>query len=124
MIRFVVEGNPIPKARPRVITTRTGTRAYTPSRTKRWERLVAQAAARAMDGRPPLEGPVGVKLRFYRKDRRRVDGDNLEKSAADPLNGVVWLDDSQVVECHRYMGLDRERPRVEVEVWEVEDIVE
>jgi Holliday junction resolvase RusA-like endonuclease len=71
-----------------------------------------------MAGRAPLEGPVAVELRFYRRTAHRADGDNLEKSALDAMNGIVFLDDAQVVECHRYKALDRERPRVEVRVWE------
>jgi Holliday junction resolvase RusA-like endonuclease len=72
----------------------------------------------------PLEGPVAIRLRFYRADHRRADADNCEKAIADALNGICWLDDSQIVECHRYMAVDRGRPRVEVEIWKLEDIAE
>jgi Holliday junction resolvase RusA-like endonuclease len=122
-VAFVVQGNPIPKARPRVVL-REGQRprAYTPRQTKAYEAEVAWAAKQAMRGRTPFAGPVGMTLKFYRATRARADGDNLEKAIADAMNGLVYLDDDQVVECHRYKRLDRQWPRVEVEVWEVEEV--
>lgn len=121
-VAFVVQGNPIPKARPRVVLRGDKqTMAYTPQRTRNWEAWVNWQAKEAMRGRAPFEGPVSMTLKFYRKDRTRVDGDNLEKAVADALNGTVYLDDDQVVECHRYKRLDPAWPRVEVEVWEVEE---
>lgn len=120
-ITFTVPGNPIPKARPRV-TIRPGQKpvAYTPARTKGWEALVADAARLAMGGREPVKGPVELTLRFYRQDARRVDGDNLTKAAMDALQGRVFENDDQVVACHWYKDLDRERPRVEVRVRELD----
>jgi Holliday junction resolvase RusA-like endonuclease len=93
--------------------------AYTPARTRGWEALVADVARLAMRGRPPLEGPVELTLRFYRQDRRRCDGDNLTKCLLDAMQGRVFENDDQVVACHWYKLLDRERPRVEVEVREM-----
>ena len=119
-IVFTVPGNPVPKARARVTLRRGGkATAYTPARTKGWEALVAQAAFLAMRGQPPLEGPVGVELWLWRGDRRRVDGDNMEKAMLDACNGVVWLDDDQVLEMHRFKVFDRDDPRVGMRVWSV-----
>jgi Holliday junction resolvase RusA-like endonuclease len=67
-----------------------------------------------MGDREPVSGPVALTLWIYRGDRRRVDGDNIEKAAADALNGIIWQDDQQVVDCHRYKRIDRRRPRLEV----------
>lgn len=45
--------------------------------------------------------PVRVTLRWYRS-RRAGDLDNRAKVALDSLNGVLWLDDKQVIELHLY----------------------
>lgn len=117
-IRFTVIGNPIPKAR--AVVTSHG--AYTPERTKSWEAQVKDAARLAMDGRPPLEGPVSVVLTFYRKTKHRVDGDNLTKAALDACTGVLWLDDDQVLDMFWRKRLDRDNPRAVVRVWELGDV--
>ena len=80
-IRFTVLGNPIPKARARV-TIKAGQKAhaFTPTRTRDWEARVKDAARPAMVGHRLFTGPVAVELWLWRGDRRRCDGDNLEKA--------------------------------------------
>lgn len=128
-IAFVVEGNPIPKARP---ITRfkddEPVRTFTPKRTADWEAQVAWAARAAMRDREPFQSPVGLEVRAYRATLRRADVDNLAKSVVDAIQasqdspgGIVFLDDDQVVEAHIYKAIDREHPRVEVRVWEIEE---
>jgi len=119
-IVFTIPGNPIPKERPRV-TIRPGRKptVYTSNRTRDWENQVATAAFLAMDGRPPLEGPVAVVLWLWRGDRRKADADNCEKAVLDACNGVVWVDDDQVIEMHRYKVVDRDNPHVGIRVWPV-----
>jgi len=51
---------------------------------------------------------------------RRGDIDGPVKALFDALNGIAWEDDSQVVELHLRRGDDKERPRVEVSIHEVE----
>jgi len=120
-IKFTVFGNPIPKARPRVrIQAGKKAHAYTPQRTKDWEARVKDAARAAMAGQDPFSGPVAVELWIWRGDKRRADADNIEKAIGDACNEIVWDDDDQIVEMHRYKGLDRENPRAELRVWEVE----
>ena len=123
-IHFTVYGNPIPKARPRVVVSRFNrrARAYTPVRTKQWEAEVAQAATLAMGNEEPHSGPVELTVWFYRGDKRRVDGDNCEKAIADSLNGIVWLDDQQVIDCHWYKRYDRHKPRAEVSVRLIDEV--
>jgi Holliday junction resolvase RusA-like endonuclease len=45
-----------------------------------------------------------------------VTCDNCAKSICDALNGIVYLDDSQIVELIIRRYVDRERPRAEVTV--------
>ena len=120
--QFSVFGNPLPKERPRVTVSRAGAHAYTPLRTKHWEAQVRDAARAAMAGRPPLPGSVAVELWLWRGDRRRVDADNCEKALLDACNEVIWNDDVQVLDMHRYKRLDRDNPRAEMRVWALEDV--
>lgn len=92
---FSVPGEPVSKARPRV--TRHGT--YTPERVKHAEELVAWhfrlAARRHVAAGDPL---YGLEVVFHLWNQGRRDLDNLIKLVLDGLNGVAWLDDSQVNE--------------------------
>ena len=123
IIAFTIPGNPIPKARARgTVDAEGNTYYYTPGRTKHWEAQVKDAARLAMAGRAPLMGPVGVELWLWRGDKRRADADNCEKSILDACNGVLWMDDDQVMDMHRYKRLDRENPRAKVKVWELVEV--
>lgn len=73
---------------------------YTDPGVKRWQTAVAQDAALAMRDRDKLTGPVKVELEFYLPTKRRVDCDNLAKNVLDGLNGIVFTDDTQVVDLH------------------------
>lgn len=86
----------------------------TEPRTMRAEQLVVMAARRAKARR--ISGPVVVWLQYWRRTKRRCDWDNLSKLTCDALNGIVWEDDSQVVEAHVTVGYDKDRPRTEVRV--------
>lgn len=102
---FVILGTPIPKARPRVYRGR----AVTPPRTLHYEALV-KLAAKAARVRP-TDARVAISLAFFQPTLRRCDLDNLAKAVLDGLNGVAYLDDSQVDELHVYRELDRDNPR-------------
>ena len=66
----------------------------------------------------PLRGDVAVNFTVFRP-ARRGDLDNYTKVMFDALNGLVWLDDLQVVEIHSFRADDTENPRVEFLVYEV-----
>jgi Holliday junction resolvase RusA-like endonuclease len=108
-----VLGEPKGKGRPRFVRA-TG-HAYTPAKTSSYEALLRHEAALAMAGSPPITGPVGVTVSAHfgvpqswsAKKRAaalsdnirpttKPDWDNLAKML-DALNGVVWVDDKQVV---------------------------
>lgn len=92
---------------------------YTPKTTQLYEQAVAQEARLSMGSRSPFDGPVEVKLQVfvpipssYNKAKREAcrmgdlfptataDLDNVCKSVLDALNGIVFMDDSQVVDAH------------------------
>ena len=112
---FSVYGDPVPKKRPRF--TKTG-RTYTPKETMTYEAEVAKIAKAAMGTTEPLETPVAAYIYInyavppsYSNKRReaclkgserprRADIDNTAKSILDACNGIVYLDDVQVVSLH------------------------
>lgn len=96
-IIFLVDGEPVPKQSTRFDGRG---RAHTDPRVKAWQDKVTFVARSAMQDNPPIVGPVAVRLVFVLGNRRRVDLDNLAKCVSDALNGIVFKDDSQVVNLH------------------------
>lgn len=109
MISFEIPGEPVAKGRPRA--TRQG-HFFTPEKTVRYENKVALFAAEAMDGRPPIEGPLALEFTavfswpasWSAKKRAacpgkvsKPDGDNLQKAVSDAMNGIVYRDDAQII---------------------------
>ena len=111
-ITFTVEGVPRPKARAR---RGKGGRWYTPNSTKAYEEAVGWAA-RAAGVHEPREDGVRLDIVLWMPDRRRRDLDNCAKSICDGLNGIVYLDDSQVAELVVKRRIDGQRPRAEITV--------
>lgn len=113
MIEIYLAGVPVGKGRPRFVKS-TG-RAFTPERTVRFEDRLSIAAQMAMDGRPPLEGPLEVEVEIRMpvpiskpkrwrdhalsgviRPTKKPDADNFAKML-DAGNMIVWIDDAQIV---------------------------
>ena len=92
-----VKGEPVPKQSFRYTKNGGG---FTDPRMKYWQMLVAYRAKEVMQGMDPLIGDTSVRLIFTLSNRRRVDLDNLSKGTLDGLRGIVFGDDSQVVNLH------------------------
>jgi Holliday junction resolvase RusA-like endonuclease len=84
---------------------------YTPPETQAAEGNIKIFAQAAMQGRPPMEGPVWLDIRAslvppvsWSKARRaaaffvtgKPDLDNILKLVGDAGNGVCWVDDAQI----------------------------
>ena len=125
-VRFVVDGKPVAKARPRF--TRSG-HVYTPDKTRKYEKKVRDQAQIEMFGKDILTDiGVDVYLSFFlaiprstslKKKRwmmdptpgrltdpcpvphiRKPDLDNLQKAALDSLSGVIFADDSMITSVY------------------------
>ena len=118
VVTFTVDGDPVPKGRPRFARRGQFVQTYTDAKTIDYETQVAMKARHAIGSTKPLESAITVflYLRYtvpasYSKKRKeaclngleypkRIDIDNVYKSITDAMNGIVYLDDSQIVEAH------------------------
>lgn len=116
---FTVEGNPVAKGRPRFAKRGKFVQTYTPQKTKDYEDLVKESAAQAMGSNELLDTPLKVfihirmpipksaskKVRQDCLDQlvrpvKKPDWDNVAKAITDALNGIVYVDDCQIVDAH------------------------
>ena len=130
---FMVEGEAVPQGRPRF--TKNG-HAYDPEKSRDYKEQVALAASLSMRGHSafPKEIPLKCVITIWQKMPKRFtkkqkelaeneflrptvkpDVDNVAKAITDAMNGIVYADDSQIVElvCGKYYAVE---PRVMVEV--------
>ncbi len=136
-VYFVVTGNPVGKGRPRATSRGGFVRMYTDAKTLGFEAAVADEARIAMSNFELFDTPMQLQLSAYypipkswskKKRQLAVDGeiypqvkpdlDNVMKAVLDALNGVVYADDSQVINLVATKRYSTD-PRVEVYVHEV-----
>lgn len=133
MIQFTVYGEPTAQGRPKFSTRGGFAKAYDPAKSRDYKDYVKLAASEHAP-KALLEGPLGMVLTVYRSTPKsfskikatlaesgqltpttKPDIDNYLKGVKDALKGVIWKDDSQVVEVFarkRYSA----RPRIEVKI--------
>jgi Holliday junction resolvase RusA-like endonuclease len=118
-IMFTVPGQPHGKGRPRFARRGNFVATYTDAKTASYEDQVRFYALQAMGSSEPLktalEAFIYIRLlvpKSYPKKRvlaclngsewpcKKPDLDNVVKSFMDAMNGIVYGDDSQVVEIH------------------------
>ncbi len=139
MIRFVVPAVPVAQPRGVPIILGDGTpRVAVPAKHPiyHFRATVALAAKEAYEG-PPLQGPLWlhllfvmprpVNMRWKRRPMPRVrhikkpDAKNLLAGVEDSLNGILWVDDSQLVVCvEKWIAAGDEQPHCVVQVTELE----
>lgn len=90
--------------------------------TASYRRTAHVEALRAMEHlpRPPMLATASVRVSFFFAVERRRDRDNFSamlKAACDGFTDAgVWIDDSGVTHLPVVFGMDKENPRVEIEV--------
>jgi len=118
-VTFIVIGTPIGKQRPRFRRVGNFVQTYTAAKTKTYEQEIGDVAKKAMGSTEPLETPLTVCVYIrvpipasYSKKRtqacldgsekpiKKPDADNVAKAALDAMNGIVYKDDSQIVNLH------------------------
>ncbi len=115
-VEFELDIDPMPWRRARVKKVGRNVRHFMDAKTRGYEAAVKFAAQCAMGEMPPMEGPIKAVLVFSLpipaswSNRKTVaarlgeirplvapDVDNLSKAILDGCNGVVFVDDRQVV---------------------------
>lgn len=137
-ITFTVWGDPVAQGRPRTAVIGGRARVYDPEKSRNYKALIRLVAQEAKPDHL-LEGPVSLTLRIFKRfpasfskrareqaragnirPATKPDASNILKAIEDALNGVVWVDDRQIVDLIVSKAYDDE-PRVEVEVREIEE---
>jgi Holliday junction resolvase RusA-like endonuclease len=125
MITFTAPGDPVAQPRPQISTRGGFGRAFVRRvhPIHAYRDVVQLVAKAAMDGQAPIAGPVSLRVWLYiarpkshSKARRadpnhtqKPDGSNVLKGLEDALNGICWIDDSQIVDTRiskRWTELD------------------
>ena len=134
VVRFCIDGRPVPKGRPRV--TQHGT--YTPKSTQIFESAVRAAWLRT--GEKPFEDgealdvmvnayfpvpsgtPKGKREKLHLSPYlKRGDIDNIIKAVLDALNGFAYRDDSAVFSVYGRKIYTADEPFTVVTICSVED---
>jgi len=119
MVTFKVDADPVGKQRARYAKRGNFVQTYTPDKTRNYESLIKESAIEAMGSSEPLETPVNLYLYIrapipkslpkkrieaclngLEKPIKKPDASNVLKSVEDAMNGVVYKDDSQIVNIH------------------------
>ena len=135
-----IETAPTAKGRPRFKRMGSFVQTYTPAKTARYEKMIAEKYEAALGSyRFEKEQPIVVSLVFGMpipaskpkstrvamadgiiRHTKKPDLDNLTKAVLDALNGVAWYDDSQIVRISARKRYS-EDPYVYIKVYESVD---
>ena len=118
-VQYSVPGEPRGKGRPRFAKRGNFVKTYTDAKTASYEDQIRFYALKAMGDSKVIEGAVRVFVsirmavpKSYSNKRREAclnglekplkkpDWDNVAKSICDAMNGVIYVDDTQIVEAH------------------------
>lgn len=127
-MKLVFEINPCAKGRP-IISTRNGyAQAYTPLKTRLFEREL-QTLARQQWKQPALTGALSVAISFYMPigkwnkklwgtpHNKKPDLDNLVKTM-DAFNSILWHDDGQIAHIDA-RKMYAEKGRIELYIYKI-----
>jgi Holliday junction resolvase RusA-like endonuclease len=140
MIQFTVYGEPVAQGRPRATMIDGHIRMYDPKKSRDFKDYVRLVAS---EHRPEKlrEGPISLVVKVYKptlksfskkkkaaaeagqlRPTSKPDVSNYLKLIEDALTGVIWKDDSQIIDCSisKYYS---ETPRTEIQIKEM-DVIE
>ena len=129
MIKLIIPGVPVPQGRPRFGKNSV----YDPQKSRDYKAYVGLMASNQMHSTPPMKEAARLTVKVYRpmpkgfskkkqaqalsggiRPMTKPDLDNYIKGIKDALNGIVWGDDSQVVEYGNSGKWYSDQPRVEI----------
>lgn len=118
-MKLTLEITPVPLGRQRVNTSNKG--RYLPKSSIEFRENFQWLLLNETKFLKPYVGALKVTLHFYKPARPTAkskygDIDNLAKAILDAANGILWLDDSQIVELHCYKH--KGAGKIEIEVVE------
>lgn len=134
MVSVTIPGEPVAQERPRVRVQNGKPRLYDPQRSANWKATAQGHMLHAMNkaGFVPFTGPVRISVvgywtcpvQFRKKatDRmvrpKRPDASNVLKAVEDAANGVLFLDDAQIIDARveKYTAKAGEPGRIEITV--------
>ena len=116
-VEFRAYGMPSTQGSMKAIVAKSGRAVVIPcskAKLKSWRSVIADAAQEAMDGRPLIDGPVSIRVRFLLGERpksaikkragiirawphSKPDVDKLLRALCDAIKGIVYTDDARVV---------------------------
>ena len=121
---FTLPIMPVAKGRPRL----SGRVVFTPVKTRHFENQCSWLMRTNYKG-PPLAGAVACKIVFALQKpktskRTYPDGhvgdlDNFVKAVCDAANGILWIDDCQIVDLHCFK-IYSDKPSITIEFQEIE----
>lgn len=135
MIEITIPGEPVGQGRPRATVGKDGKpRMYSPKASTAWRKRAAQYMKAAV--RAPFEGPVkldicaffavpksrerkreGNQIGFGTPCTKKPDFDNVAKAVCDAGNGILFVDDAQVVDCRVRKAWAGQSVEPRVTVW-------
>ncbi len=117
-MKLTLEITPVPLGRPRVNTSNRG--RYLPKRSVDFRAQFQWLLLNETKVLEPSKKPLAVTLHFYKPIKTTAqkygDIDNLGKAVLDACNGILWQDDSQIIELHSYKH--KGAGKIEIEVLE------
>ena len=130
-IHLLIPGNPVPQGRPRACIRGKHASVYEDAKSKDWKKTIAVHAVtqlKYIDGYELIDTAIKLRVEFRllrpksvsvkkRPDPiTRPDLDNLIKAVKDALTGVLWRDDSQIIELEAKKVYNNP-PGVDIKVW-------
>lgn len=128
LLEFEINKKPVAQARPRFYVRHHGLKhfvgAYDPVKCKSFKEVVgwhAKIIAMEKGLKEPVKGPIAISITFQMGlngkevyHTKRPDIDNLAKAVKDALRGVIYHDDSQIVEAHLFKRFGE--PQVKIKI--------
>ena len=64
----------------------------------------------------PLDKELEIHIKIYHDRKTKSDWDNFHKLSMDAMNGLVWVDDSQIQKATVEKFYDKANPRIEIDI--------